>query len=96
MVAESIPSKTAKIIQFLAFIVRPSGRATSGIREEVVGSRWAAAASILLDAKCRVVQDVTLLTAGPLSFQRYKRAVQGSKVESRTIDGVGESGFLVR
>jgi hypothetical protein len=46
--------------------------------------------------KCRVVQDVTLLTTGPLSFQRYKRAVQGIKVESRTIDGVGESGFLVR
>src|SRR4030081_2892836 len=30
MAAESIPSKTAKIIQFLAFIVRPSGRAPSG------------------------------------------------------------------
>jgi hypothetical protein len=33
MVAESIPSKTAKIIKFATFIVRPSGRATSGIRE---------------------------------------------------------------
>ena len=80
MVAESIPSKTAKIIQFLAFIVRPSGRATSGIREEVVGSRWAAAASILLDAKCRVVQDVTLLTAGPLSFQSTKELFKEVKL----------------
>ena len=43
MVPESIPSKTAKIIQFPTFMTMHSW-ATSGIREQVVGSRCAAAA----------------------------------------------------